>query len=82
MLRKSLNNTRQAIIRLIVLLVTVAVIGFALAASESKPAASDAERVPTTAVEERKKPPSPPSQPFVPSEKVSADRAVSFPTDI
>ena len=76
------SNTRLMIYRLVVLLISVVVIGYALAASESKKTVSEPSSVSQPKAEEIRTPETPPPFPFVPSEKVSADRAVSFPTDI
>ena len=76
------NNTRRIIYRLAVLLILTVAIGHALALPEPKgpvPGISGADK----AVPDRKERHGAAIPPvFVPSEKVSADKAVSFPTDI
>jgi hypothetical protein len=76
------SNTRLMIYRLGVLLISMVVIGYALAASESKKTASEPPGIRRPTAAESKPRETPPPSTFVPSEKVSADKAVSFPTDI
>jgi hypothetical protein len=76
------SNTRRAIYRLAVLLIATLAIGRALALSEPKsqaPGISEKNR-PVAGGIERQEAAMPPV--FVPSEELSADKAVSFPTDI
>ena len=82
MLRKKRNKRRLNLYRLIILLVSVVVMSYALAASQSNQSASDAAQPTTLPAQESERRESNLSEPFVPKEKVSADRAVSFPTDI
>ncbi len=76
------NNTRRIIYRLAVLLISTVAIGHALALPEPKRPAPglSGENTPVPDREERQGVATPPG--FVPSERVSADKAVSFPTDI
>ncbi len=76
------SNTRRTIYRLAVLLISTVAIGHALATPEPKRPAPDISGAnkPVPDRKERQRVATPPV--FVPSEKVSADKAVSFPTDI
>ncbi len=76
------TNTRRSIYRLAVLLISTVAIGHALALSEpEKPVpVISGENKPVPEAKERRVVTTP--RVFVPSEKVSADKAVSFPTDI
>ena len=82
MLQDRRNNTRRTIFRLAVLLISTVAIGHALALPDPKrqvPGISGENR-PDPDRKERQEVAMPPL--FIPSEKVSADKAVSFPTDI
>ncbi len=76
------NNTRRSIYRLAVLLIATVAIGQALALPEPKRQDSGIPGAhgPVPNRKELQEAAMPPL--FVPSEKVSADKAVSFPTDI
>ncbi len=76
------SNTRRSIYRLAVLLICTVAIGHALALPDPKrrvPGISGAQGPIPDRKETRE---AAMSSEFVPSEKVSADKAVSFPTDI
>ncbi len=76
------SNTRSSIYRLAVLLICTVAIGHALALPELKRQDSGipGAHEPVSDRKELQEAAMPPV--FVPSEKVSADKAVSFPTDI
>ncbi len=80
--RNRRSNTRLIIYCLGVLLISMVVIGYALAASESNKTTSEPSGIRPPTADESKRQKTPPPLTFVPSEKVSADKAVSFPTDI
>ena len=82
MLQNSRNSTRRTVFRLAVLLISTAVIGHALALPEPRRLVPGitGERRAVPDLKERQEAATPPV--FVPSERVSADKAVSFPTDI
>ena len=82
MLQRHRSEKRQIVYRLAVFLISSFVIGYALAASEPKESVSDASRQRSPATEEKKEKEKPDPPVFIPSEKVSADKSVSFPTDI
>ena len=81
MLQKYRSETRRIIYR-VVFLISILVLGYALAATEPKKPASDipAKQTSESAGKVSKGTAEPPG--FIPSEKVSADKSVSFPTDI
>jgi hypothetical protein len=76
------SDTRRMIYRFSIFLISIFVIGYALAASEPEKQVSDSSGKPKSASEERKRLETARPPGFVPSEKVSADKTVSFPTDI
>ena len=75
------TNTRRSIYRLAVLLISTVAIEHALATPEPKRPVPDISGInkPVPDRKERQRVATPPV--FIPSEKVSADKAVSFPTD-
>ncbi len=80
--QKRRSEPRRMIYRLVVLLISILVIGYALAASGPKKPASDISGKYKSTSDGNKLQGAVTFPVFVPSEKVSADKAVSFPTDI
>ncbi len=80
--QKRRSETQRIIYRFVVFLISILIIGYALAASDPKKPASDISGKHKSASVEKKRQGTATPPGFVPSEKVSADKSVSFPTDI
>ncbi len=76
------SNSPRIIRRLVILLIATLVIKYALAAPESTILANETGEGSQLAAEEGAPAKAEPLPNFVPSEAISADRSISFPTDI
>jgi|TARA_B100000315_G_scaffold227232_1_gene234807 hypothetical protein len=80
--QKLQSEPQRIIYRFVVLLISILIIGYALAAPKPKEPAFDISGKYKSASAGQKRQGTVTAPVFVPSEKVSADKAVSFPTDI